>query len=177
MIRPPLVLESGGGHHQRIKADPLACGVAVEGGQGIDGRGAPIGQDLPELVVLFEQDDEQARRLDESLRENIRETLQDARRIALACRAIRPKVIAFARLPQIARPRLVGQAAFQACGNVGEFWRRKLDEPATGSVVGSAPGTIRVCHTPDRSGLPPVRGAGAVRFGRPSRPFGTPVVG
>ena len=53
----------------------------------------------------------------------------------------------------------------------------KLDDPATGSVVGSAPGTIRVCQTPDRSGLPPIRGAGAVRSGRPSRPLGTPGVG
>ena len=48
----------------------------------------------------------------------------------------------------------------------------KSDDPATGSVVGSAPGTIRAFATRrTRSGLPPVRGAGAVRFGLPSRPF------
>src|SRR5438132_14005944 len=54
----------------------------------------------------------------------------------------------------------------------------KIDDPATGSVAGSTPGTMRVCHTPERSGCPPaVRGERAARFGLPSRPFGTPGVG
>src|SRR5215475_1627416 len=56
----------------------------------------------------------------------------------------------------------------------------KFGEPATGSVSGSTPGIaiVLVRHRPERSGLPSaVRGAGAVRFGLPSLPFGTPGVG
>src|SRR5436190_20872698 len=51
-------------------------------------------------------------------------------------------------------------------------------EPRPGTNFSTSPGAaISVCQRPAKSGLPPVRGAGAVRFGLPSRVRGTPRAG
>jgi hypothetical protein len=119
-----------------------------------------------------------ARHLNEFFRQWVRMTLQDADGLTFPGRAIEPK-IGLPRLPERERPRLVGQPALQAGADVAKL-RRKIQRAATGSVSGSTPGIslVRVRHRPERSGLPSAaRGAGAVRLGLPSLPFGTPCVG